>query len=119
MAAHQLRIDAGLVEFEHRRVVDDFPRLAVDDLVEVYRFGKASTDVKELQAKRQSGVAPEGMVRTKAQRLVLVVTELRHRRGQRILRGLLGIAAELAGLALEPRIVEGLARRWRGTWGRG
>jgi hypothetical protein len=52
VVVHQLGIDSGLVEFEHRRVVHDFSRLAVDDFVEAHGFGEASTDVKELQAKR-------------------------------------------------------------------
>jgi hypothetical protein len=118
--AHHFRIDAGLVEFEHCRAVDDLPRLAVDDLIEAHRFRETSADMKELQAKRQAGVGPEGMVRAEAQRLVLIVTELRHGRRQRILGGLIGIARELSGLTLEPGIVEGLAggrarRRGRGN----
>ena len=39
VVAHDLRVDAGLVELEHRRVVDDFARLAVDDLIEPHRLG--------------------------------------------------------------------------------
>src|ERR1700685_1125645 len=111
MAAHQLRIDAGLVELEHRRVVDDFARLAVDYLVQPHRFGESSADVEKLQAKREAGVRPESMVRAKAQGLKLIVAQLRHCRRQRILRKLKGAAGELAGLTLEPGIVEGLARR--------
>ena len=57
-STHRFRIDAGLVEFEHRRVVDDLPGLSVDDLVEPDRLGEASTHMKELQPKCQPGVGP-------------------------------------------------------------
>ena len=108
VVAHQLWIDTGLVEFEHRGVVDDFARLAVDDLVEAHGFGESAADMEELQAKLQSGIAPQGVIGAKAQRLKLIVAELRHRRRLNILRSLKGIAGELARLPLEPGIVEGL-----------
>src|SRR6202041_1319879 len=84
--------------------------VAVDYFVVVYCLGEISADVKELQAKRQPGVGPQGMIRAKTQRLVLIVAELGHRRRQDILRGLVRIACELMGLTLEPCIVEGLVR---------
>jgi hypothetical protein len=67
MTPHQLRVDAGFVEFEHRGVVDDFARLTVDDLVEAHRLGEGSAGMKELQAKRQSQVGPESVIRAKTQ----------------------------------------------------
>jgi hypothetical protein len=113
VAPHRFRVYARLVEFEHRGVVDDFVRLAVDDLVEMDRLHEAAADVKELQAERQSQVPPQGVIGAKTQRLILIVAELGHRRRQSFLRRLIRIAGELAGLALEPCIVEGLARRSR------
>ena len=50
-------IDAGLVEFEHRRVVKNLASFAVADLVQMHRLGKAAANVEELQAKRQACVA--------------------------------------------------------------
>ncbi len=119
VVAHQFRIDAGLVEFEHRRVIDDFVRLAVDDFVEAHGLGESAADMEELQAKLEAGIAPQCVVGAKAQRLKLIVAELRHRRRLNILRGLKGIAGELARLPLEPGIVEGLDGLRRGRRGCG
>src|SRR5208283_3557368 len=59
---HRGGIDAACAPLEHRRIVENLARLAVDDLVKMHGLGEVAADMEELQAKRQPRVAPQRMV---------------------------------------------------------
>ena len=111
---HEGGVDAALVPLEHRRIVDDLARLAVDDFVHVHGLGEIAADVEELQAEGESRIRPERVVAAEPDGLILIVTQFSHRRRKRVLRRLKGVAGEPMRLALEPRKVECLRRGGRG-----
>src|SRR5271170_64468 len=76
----------------------------------MHRLGKPAAHMKELQTKFEARAAPERMIGAEAQRLVLIVAELRHRRRQHLFGGLKGVGGEKTRLAFEPRVVERLRR---------
>jgi hypothetical protein len=86
LVLHARRIDAALFEIEHRGLVDDLVRKAVDDLEHAHGLGEAAPDVKKLDAKRIAVVRPECVIRAEAQRLVLVVAQVGEPRRQGVFR---------------------------------
>src|SRR5271169_2884893 len=76
----------------------------------MHRLGKTPAHMKELQTKREARAAPERMIGAKAQRLVLIVAELRHCRRQHLFGRLKCVGGEETRLAFESRVIKRLRR---------
>jgi hypothetical protein len=117
----RVRLEAALAVVEQRRVVSEFLRLAVGQLVEAHGALEEQPQVEELRLEAALLAGPQRVVGAKAQGLVLVPVQRGHRRRQLGRGRHVRAGSQGAGLALEGGVVEraGRAQGLEGGEGRG